>query len=83
MKYIESISVAKIKEMMANNPDRVFVDNEVGMDCSFKTIDWIFWHYNEGKIKSLSPYLQRILLVYIWQIKNNLKCRLNSWKKLF
>ncbi len=75
MKYIESISVAKIKEIMANNPDRVFVDNEVGMDCSFKTIDWIFWHYNEGKIKSLSPYLQRILLVYIWQIKNNLKAK--------
>jgi len=75
MKYIESKEVKKINQIMKSYPDRVFVDNEVGMDCSFKTIEWIFWHYNEGLIRSLSPYLQRILLVYIWQIKNNLKAK--------
>jgi hypothetical protein len=73
--YKQSKQVTKYLDFKKKNPDVVFVENEVGMECSFKTVEWIFWHYNEGHIRSLSPYLQRILLVYVWQIKSNLKAK--------
>ena len=52
MSYIESEAVKKIKKILAKHPEKVFVDNEVGMDCSFKTIEWIIKFENKSEMKS-------------------------------
>lgn len=52
-----------------------FINNSVGMETKTKTVDWIEYQYNNSKIVSLAPHLQRVLLDDIWKAKNNKKAK--------
>lgn len=65
--------------------DTPIVENEVLIKTDVKTIGWLFKMVTEGKIKSLSPYLQRILLTKVWRANNFTKSKSyirDIWKGL-
>lgn len=67
----------------ANIP--MFVENSVQLLTRVQTIGWLFKMVHEKKIKSLSPYLQRILLTKVWKANNYLKSKSyirDLWKGL-
>ena len=45
--------------------DTPIIENGVLIKTNVNTIGWLFKMVNDGKIKSLSPYLQRILFLKI------------------
>jgi hypothetical protein len=58
-----------------NTRDIDFVQNSVKIQTKVQTIGWLFTMASEGKIQSLSPYLQRILLTKVWRADNFLKSK--------
>jgi hypothetical protein len=47
--------------------DTPFVRNPVQIQTEIRSVYWLFRMVNDGRIQSLSPYLQRILLTKVWQ----------------
>jgi hypothetical protein len=68
------------------NPNAIpFVESSVQLLTKVETVGWLFKMVHEGKIKSLSPYLQRILLTKVWKANNYLKSKSyirDLWKGL-
>jgi|GEM_PF-6879406 hypothetical protein len=52
-----------------------FIKNSVGLKTETKTVDWLEYQYNNFKIVSLAPHLQRVLLKDVWGAKNNKKAK--------
>lgn len=72
-------------EYAENNPNIRFVENSVDLQTEVRTVGWLFSMVNNKKIKSLSPYLQRILLTKVWKANNYLKSKSyirDLWKGL-
>ena len=40
------------------------------METETWTIHKLYWSYNNNRIVSLSPYLQRVLLEKVWMLKD-------------
>jgi len=61
------------------------VVSEVNMNTKHWSVDNLFWHYNNGLVSSLSPYLQRILLEDVWGASNDKKAKSyirSIWKNM-
>ena len=67
------------------NPNVNFVDGSVELQTEVRSIGWLFSMVHDKKIRSLSPYLQRILLTKVWKANNYLKSKSyirDLWKGL-
>ena len=58
-----------------NENENEFVENSVKIYSKNERIGWLFQMVSDGKIQSLSPYLQRILLTKVWRADNFLKSK--------
>jgi hypothetical protein len=58
-----------------NKNENEFVQNSVKIQTTVQRIGWLFQMVSDGKIQSLSPYLQRILLTKVWRADNFLKSK--------
>jgi hypothetical protein len=58
-----------------NENGNEFVENSVKIQTTVQRIGWLFQMVSDGKIQSLSPYLQRILLTKVWRADNFLKSK--------
>ena len=45
------------------------------METETWTIDELYWHYTNNRITSLPPYLQRVLLDFVWGANNYKKAK--------
>ena len=73
------------REVLSLNPDTDTILNSVQMDTESWIIDKLDWHYNNNRISSLPPYLQRVLLDMVWGHKNHKKAKSyirSIWKGL-
>lgn len=59
----------------AKETDGPFVKDSVVINSELRSVYWLFRMVNDGYIKSLSPYLQRILLTKVWQADNFMKAK--------
>lgn len=57
------------------NDDTPFVHDAVSIRTEVWTVSKLFRCVDEGKIQSLSPYLQRILLTKVWRAENYAKAK--------
>ena len=74
-----------LKYLDKNPNSDPFVESSVQLLTKVETISWLFKMVHEEKIKSLSPYLQRILLTKVWKANNYLKSKSyirDLWKGL-
>ena len=62
-------------EQFQNENQNEFVENSVKIQTTVQRIGWLFQMVSDGKIQSLSPYLQRILLTKVWRADNFLKSK--------
>jgi len=62
-------------EFTAKETDGPFVKDSVVINSELRSVYWLFRMVNDGYIKSLSPYLQRILLTKVWQADNFMKAK--------
>lgn len=62
-------------EFTAESNDTPFVKDAVIIQSEVKSVYWLFRMVNDGYIKSLSPYLQRILLTKVWRADNFMKAK--------
>lgn len=62
-------------EFTGKETNTPFVKDSVLIQSEVKSVYWLFRMVNDGYIKSLSPYLQRILLTKVWQADNFMKAK--------
>ena len=68
-------TVKLYEQMIRNNPGSTFLLDKVGMETKLWKVDELYWNYNNNRISSLPPYLQRVLLEDVWGAKNNKKAK--------
>jgi hypothetical protein len=74
-----------LAEKLKHDANYETVVGEVGMTTETWDVDCLFWHYNNGLVSSLSPYLQRILLEDVWGASNDKKAKSyirSIWKNM-
>jgi hypothetical protein len=59
----------------SENDDTPFVHDAVQIRTEVWTVSKLFRFVDEGRIQSLSPYLQRILLTKVWRAENYAKAK--------
>ena len=72
--YKESPEISLYQEHQRNN-DSPFVQDAILLLTRILPADWLVQFVEDGKIDSLSPYLQRILLTHVWKLNNNFKAK--------
>jgi hypothetical protein len=60
-------------EYIQKNPNETFVKDSVKISTKGARISWYYKKVKNGHIKSLAPYLQRVLLATVWSAKGNYK----------
>ena len=68
-------TVELYKQMLKTNPHFTFLLDKVQMTTQTWEVDKLYWHYNNNQISSLPPYLQRVLLEFVWGAKNHKKAK--------
>jgi len=74
-----------LAEKLKHDVNYETVVSEVNMHTQTWDVDYLFWHYNNGLVSSLSPYLQRILLEDVWGASNDKKAKSyirSIWKNM-
>lgn len=74
-----------LAEKLKHDANYETVVSEVSLHTETWSVDGLFWHYNNGLVSSLSPYLQRILLEDVWGASNNKKAKSyirSIWKNM-
>ena len=69
--YKQNPIVDWYRDVLSQNPNTDTILNSVQMDTETWTIDKLAWYYNNNRISSLPPYLQRVLLDMVWGHKNS------------
>ena len=63
--------VELFKKAELDNPNFLLIPSIVDMKTETWTIDKLYWHYTNNRITSLPPYLQRVLLDFVWGASNH------------
>ena len=67
--------VELFKKAELDNPNFLLIPSIVDMKTETWTIDKLYWHYTNNRITSLPPYLQRVLLDFVWGASNHKKAK--------
>ena len=73
--YKQSKLVTWYQKVLRENSGVDMILNKVEMVTETWTVDKLYWHYNNGLISSLPPYLQRVLLDSVWGANNHKKAK--------
>jgi hypothetical protein len=66
---------AYLKYLETNPQAQHFTKNGVIIESKSARISWLYYQIKQKKIKSLSPYLQRLLLSEVWRAEDRFKSK--------
>ena len=66
---------AYLKYLEKNPQAQHFTKNGVIIESKSARISWLYYQIKQKKIKSLSPYLQRLLLSEVWRAEDRFKSK--------
>ncbi len=66
--FVDSPEVNIYNKYIEENENTLMIEQVIELKTCELPVDWLFQKVTEGKVDSLSPYLQRILLKHLWEL---------------